>query len=266
MRGQSTVVDGTLALVVVSATVGLLLTAPAPASTDSRATETATALQTATVTVEADGRTHHGTPAALLAHGAVARVTLADEALAASYHPSRDALTRATDRVARHRASGVRVRAVWEPYPDAPLSGRVAVGERPPPSGSVDAAVTTLPAPDVGRMRPPNATYDALGATVARATVRFVVPPALVERAAYDEGARTALDTRLARVEGALADFETDGEDGRAAPPDVAVDRLESRLGERVAADLRERYDSPRAARDALSVRDVTLVVRTWSR
>ncbi len=261
--------DVALALVLVSAAVGLL-TAPSPATTDDAADEVAAALQTSTVTVSADGgnRTLHGTPAQLLARATVDRARFEGTALRRPDPATRRAVERAVARVARHRAARAQVIARWQPYSGAPAAGRVVVGGTPPASATVDAAATTIPAPLPSGAVPPTRAapgYDALGSAAAESVVAVVAPQSLLRRARYDERARTRLVERLRRLDRALG--------GRTVAPDrpasanltATRERLRGALAARFAADLRERFASPDRAARAVTVGEIRIVIRTWS-
>ncbi|WP_254543356.1 DUF7284 family protein [Halomarina pelagica] len=273
-RGQSTVVDVALALVVVSAAVGLL-TVPSPAPTaDGTADETIAALQTTTVTVttEDGDRTLHGTPAQLLARATLDRVRFDGTAIGRTDSADRRTVERAVARVTRHRAARAQVIARWEPYPGASVAGRVAVGGTPPASATVDAAVTTLPAPlPLGAVPPTRAAagYDALGSAAAESVVAAVAPPSLCRRARFDARARTRLVRRYRRLDRALGGrtVAPPAEAGRLASTDLTAtrERLRRALAARFADDLRERFASPDRAARSMAAGEVQIVVRTWS-
>lgn len=124
-----TLLDAAVCLLLVGAAAAVVATAEDPEPTPSD-DEAVTMLST--VTHDADGR--HGTLAELLAAAAVADAAGVN-APAANVRPA----------VRGAVGDGVRVVARWEPYPDAPVSGRVTVGPAPPDDATVHAARLIVP-------------------------------------------------------------------------------------------------------------------------
>lgn len=277
-RGVSTVADVAVFFLLLSAAVGTLALEahpPALAGEAGRAAATADALATTTVTIEGrsaagaagSGPTLHGTPAGLLARAAVRSATAGGRALFLDRPAVDAALEAEARRIAARRAPRTRVRAVWMPYPDAVLAGRVAVGPEPPATADTDAAVVRVPLGiDAARRTDPRRAaerdgFRGVARIVARTVVRRAFPPARTRRALLDD--RERVRRRYRRAASALdADL---GEALAAADAERANRRLAAALAERVERDLRARYDRPGAAADALELDSVRVVVRTWS-
>jgi len=267
-RGVSTVLDVAVCLLLVSAAVGTL--AIESPSTDDRpagADPTADALATSTVELRpaGDGRTAHGTPAGLLARSTARSATVDGRRLTPARPEFDAALANAIRRVASERAERTRVRAVWEPYPNATVAGRAAVGPEPPASADVDAAVVTVPLGAVDRTAPERAAardgFRGVARLVARTVVRRAFPSGRSRRALLDGRERT---TR--RYRHAARTLGVDAERTLAAGNATRANRrLTAALADRVERDLRARYDRPAAAARALDFDAVRLTVRTWS-
>ena len=289
-RGISTVLDVALCLLLVSAAVATLaLPTGDPAGRSDRpdAAATAGALDTGTTAVsyelstgavagEAGGtptsgeteRVAHGTYTELLAEAAVENATLDGRRLSnASTGFERRvgaAIGNATD------ATGARtqVRAIWVPYPGAPTMGVATAGETPPPRATVTAATTTVPSgfPRV-RQRAHRAArrdgYAGVARVLAAATVTGWFPPSEVRLAlAGDHPVDALLERRYQRTAAALG-TSVDRSVAEGAPRQANT-RLEPLLAERFERDLRDRYDAPVAAANAVRVGEVRVVVQTW--
>lgn len=285
MRAASTVVDATLFLLLVGGAVATLVGAtgavgPEP---DASADESARVLATTTARVNytlsapaperagaglAASRSAHGTVASLLADAAVERTAVDGRPLA----PASDDYAQRTARIARTRAASseraAAVRAVWEPYPDAPVSGRVRVGDRPPRDVDVNAATVTVDSglpPSRARARRAAATdgFDGLASVLARTVIRGLFPPertTLALRGDHPTDALTALRYRRAdRV------LDAGPIDPREESVPAMNDRLATPLSDRFERDLRARYDDPERAAADVDTGSVTVTVRTWS-
>jgi hypothetical protein len=290
-RAVSTVLDVAVCLLFVTAAVGVLTTADRPVPDDSNSADRAASLlgtTTATVHYAATGagatgterattacrpatdegrpdgcRTAHGTVAGLLARVAVADVS--DTETADS--PFERGVRNAT----RQRLAGVQsswqVVVTWRAYPDAPLGGRVAVGDDPPPGIDVHTATLRVPVAE-GIARAGTGgdarTVEAVARRAASATITRLFPPE---------------PTRLALVDGSPADRLTAGRYRRTAATlgvglDGAVedgsvrranDVLVEALAARYARGLDARTDAPGDAAALVSVETATVTVRTWS-
>lgn len=280
----STVLDGLLCLLLVSAAVVTVTTAtPQEPTGEGDAADVASTLATTTATVnytltprfgttsveapragDAFDRTAHGTLAELLARAAVARITIGDERL---WH-ARDEFVRAVVRAVGGavRANHTRITVVWQPYPDSSIGGRLVVGSRPPPDRPVHAATIEVPSGFPTRDRAiRRAARNGGGDGVADATADSIVsglfPPTRTRIAASGASPSAALVRhRYYRASARVGMTPPEGlGDGGA---EAANDRLEAALSERIARDLRT-TNAPVAA-DAIRPDRVRIVVRTW--
>ncbi len=279
-RGASTVLDVCLFCLLVGAAVATLATVPSP--TDDRAGDRADAVAStlggATVTVEydirADGaarleRTDHRTAASALATAAVANATVDGQLLDPSRGPYVRAVRERTASLLPSLApdAAVGITAVWRPYEGAPVSGRVHVGARPPPSAAVHAATLSVPsgvAPD-GRAVETADTFRGLARPLARGVVDGRYSPRTLGRALRnDRPAATVVTERYRTAARALGtDVDDELSAGRAG---AAAAALTAALTDRLAADMADRFASVDEARAAVTASRVRIVVRTWSR
>ena len=287
-------VDAVIALLLISAAVGVVVTgggvqAPDPAPDRADAVADALAATTATVnyslapgvrelnrpTANAgrnslDGnpelrRTAHGSLAGLLA-----RATTASSGVSADAGPPEEPLTRTRaglrravqDAVLARTGAGVRIDAVWRPYPGAPVGGRIGAG--PEPSGD-DVHAATLDIPTGVDPVPAEATvtFEALGRAVAARTVEIVVPSDAARATLRGDDPTAALVAhRYAR----LANATNTSLAAPLATEDTAAAnaRLTGALADRMTAELEAEYDRPGRAAEAVSVSSVRITVRTW--
>lgn len=274
MRGISTVLDVALFLLLVSAAV-VALAVPAADPPTSTADETAAALAATTTNVThalgssgTDARrvqTATGTHAALLGRGALANLRLSGTPLAPGGSSFRRAVRNRTATALAWSPERTGVVAVWEPYPDAPLRGRLAVGSEPPADVDVSTATLTAPAPTPAVDRAATASaadgFEGVAETVADGVLSATLrPPGSPAGAADVDGLR---ERRLRAYASAL-DVEA-GDSGRDGWYADAYATVKRRLTARLASDVRERYDSPRAAAAAVRTGTVRIVVREWS-
>ncbi|MFB6142082.1 MAG: hypothetical protein ABEJ30_01920 [Halorientalis sp.] len=214
-------------------------------------------------------RTAHGTLATHLAAAAVASLTVGGERVSHSRDGFRDAVRNATAAAVRNRDQLVRVRAVWRPYPGAPVRGVVHVGPRPPPSVAVHTATLTvdsgLPATRGAAVAAAaSGGYQAVGRTVSRHVVAGLFPPNATRSALLgDYPTEHLAASRYHRLAAALG--ANLGSAVRRDDPASANTALTSALGARFAADMRERFRSPAAAANRVAVGTVRITVRTWS-
>jgi len=293
-------IDAVIALLLISAAVGVVVTADTPgaepeadpAGGDADAVADALAATTATVNYslapgtqevdrpgrEARGerqdrgspelrRTTHGSLAGLLARATVASSGVAVDG---SEPSERGSLTRTragfrravTDAVRARTGAGVRVDAVWRPYPGAPVGGRVGVGPEPP-GEEVHAATLTIPT-GVDPI-PPEATvtFGMLGRAVAARTVEVLVPHEAARITLRGDDPEAALVAhRYARLANAT---NTSVAEPLATEDTAAANaRVTEALAARMTGELRSRYDRPSRAANAVSVSSVRIVVRTW--
>jgi hypothetical protein len=285
MRGLSTVLDGVFFLVLVSAAITtLLVTTPTSDPTNgAQADVIANLLATATTGVSyelppatSDGptdspnqtRTAHGTMAELLATAALSnvsveehRVTVERRALVPVVrNTTRKTITRFSDHTS---LQGVQVRATWSPYPDAPVEGRVVVGEDPPPGVPVHAATLGVASGTDGLDRTGPGSYDAVAGETAAATVSTITRSDRRRSAVLDDGRVRA--RALARSESLAAALGVPHARPRSpAGVDRVTRRLRRTLAHRYRKQLRQQYASPAAAARNVSTGRVHVVVRTW--
>lgn len=294
MRGVSTVVDATLFLLVLGVAVATLVGVPAVVDEEpvDRADAIAEHLATGTERVDyslapaaraLDGgpprtigtgpafrRSAHGTFASLLADAAVATVTVDGERLSVDGDAFEAAVVNATERRTRQRNVSVRVSAIWKPYLDAPVEGRVTTGERPPPTADVNAATIGVDGAMPKSRKRARAVaetdgYRGVARVVANATVEGLFPP---------ERTRLALRGDYP-VDALVADRYADFRDALGAKPrrpratddvDAVNAELTALFADRLERDLRSRFETPTAAARNVSTGTVSVTVRTWSR
>lgn len=287
-------IDAVVALLLISAAVGVVVTgsgAQTPQSAPDRADAVADALAATTATVNyslapgvrelnhpsartgrgpPDGnpelhRTAHGSLASLLA-----RATTASSGVANGSGPPEEPLTQTRvgfrrtvrDAVVARTGGSVRIDAVWRPYPDAPVGGRLGVGPEPP-GEVVHAATLTIPTGVEPVPAEATVTFEALGRAVAARTVEVLVPQDAARVTLRGDDPTAALVAhRYAR----LANATNASVAGPLATEDTAAAnaRLTDALAVRITRDLRAEYDHPGQAVEAVSVSSVRIVVRTW--
>lgn len=279
-RAASTVLDVCLCCLLVGAAAAVLTAVPAPE--DHReadgADEAATALGRTTATVEyevcaGDGegcleRRERGTLAGLLARAAVANATVDGRTL----DPTRQGFVAAVrERTGRELAplapdAEVGVTAVWEPYAGAPLSGRVRAGPTPPATADVHAATLSVPSGTSVSSRALRRADDQrdVAEAIAWALVADRYPPA--QASAAFRAAGVTGEVAAARYRGAADALGVSLPDDPVTGDRITPDPwLVSQLADRLTPDLRERFDTSRAAAEAVAVGRVRIVVRTWS-
>jgi hypothetical protein len=207
-------------------------------------------------------RTAHGTLSELLARAAVGKLTVGDRRLS----HDRAALCRAVVLAVGSaiRTNHTRITAVWQPYPNASVAGRVSVGSRPPPDVPVHTATLTVSSGF------PTKRSDAETAAAANGIdgVAHVVATGVVDGLFPTTRTRLAAGGRaspVVRHRYRLAERRF-GVEGHTTLTDVdaANDRLAAALSERVNRDLHDSNVSARAAAERVRVGDVRIVVRTW--
>ena len=287
-RGVSTLVDAAAFLLLVSVAVGTLATPTVAPDRVPSASASAERLSTVTAnphyslapgarraneslvafdTTEGPEfeRVAHGSVASLLADAAVGNATVGGRELT---HTDDDfeRTVRAAARNATTRR--VRVRAVWTPYPGAPVGGTVTAGPRPPPDARV--GVTTLSVDSgvpAARERARSAArtdgYEGVARVVARTTVRGLFPPGKLRLALRDDYPVSALARYRYRRAGRLLGASVEGPTGE-IEPQRANERLTRALAGRMERDLRERFERPEGAARAVRTGEVRIVVRRW--
>lgn len=287
-RAVSTVLDVAVSLLLVSAAVGVVVTAPEPRRGTPSPAATGETLATATADVEyaltpaparspsrvsfgrTDGpefrRAAHGTLADLLADAALGNVSVRDREVTRTGDGFERVVRAATRNATGRRAA---VRAVWTPYRGAPVVGRMRAGRRPPRDAAV-GAITLSVASDcpAARDRALDAANDTGYRGVARAVAASVVaclfPPGRTRLALAGDYPVSALVrhryARVARLAGTSLPPLDPGNVTRANRSLVAA------LASLFRDDMRERFASPSAAARAVHVDEVRVVVRRWRR
>lgn len=294
-RAISTVVDVSLCLLLVSAAIGTLALPSDRPSTPHRAHDagaTVEALATGTTSVAYDldtsglersgltgttrapadtgetARVAHGSYAELLAEAAVENATLAGRSLSHASDGFERQVAEAVRNATLATGSRTRITAVWTPYPGAPVRGVATVGPQPPPDAATGAATLTVPSrfsatSERARRAARRDGYAGVARVLARATVTGWFPPTDTRLALRGDHPVDALLTRrYERTAGALG--TTVREPVAAVEPRRANARLAAPLARRYETDLRDTFDSPRAAAKAINVDVVRVVVTTW--
>ncbi|QLH81539.1 DUF7284 family protein [Halosimplex pelagicum] len=316
-RAISTVVDVTFALLLVSASIAILaveLTDDEPAHDPIQADRTAETLAAATRTVEYtldpvrgeshfsdDGydyeRSTHGTLTGLLADAAVTNAQFPDGSDSDPYDPDGLAhLTRAGEDFATAVDGAVRealtsaggdahVVAVWTPYDDSAIRGRMEAGADLPPGGDTSTATLTvpskMPAPDEADVERAFRVdgYSGVSELIAGAIVEGYFPTGETQLALERDGLGRALAVyryqRMAEVVD-HPEFETDPAFGAVGSHPVsrtqadaatANAELQADLATMIEVELSNEYPSADAERiaSAVSVGEVTVTVTTWN-
>ncbi|MEF8806724.1 DUF7284 family protein [Natronomonas sp.] len=263
-RGVSTVLDVSVCLLLVGAAMTTLAVGipedgrhSVDGSLDAGSDTTARTLATATVSVPVSrNRTAYGTPADHLGRAAATNASLDGDSLTNGDYAAAVAAetTATTDR-------RVAVTARWEPYPDAPLRGTTTAGE--PPPADADVAVTrSVVETGIDPSETTPKSFAELARALAGAYVEWRFPPERTRAALVDERTAPATADRYRAMAGTL------DVNAEAALTDASArranDRLAAALAERLEADLRKRYDTPRAAAEASSPDRAVVVVRRW--
>ena len=276
-RGISTVFDVTLFLLLVSAAVLSVVTAGGSVAGDpgtvGRDEATVETIATTTATVRYDlgvdrrtndtvSRVTHGTLAELLAEAALVSLAVDDDRVS----PYAGGFVAAVGDAVRPALDGrTQVVATWSPYPGSSLRGHVRVGPTPPADATVHAATLTVdsgvpPARDTAVAAAPTG-YDRVAAVVAGRTVHGLFPPrrthTALDGATVDGNVTRARFERVAAAYGSDATLDAGGR--------VARFDLSTAIANRTSEELRERFETPRAAASSVRTGRVTVVVRTWS-
>ncbi|WP_423745525.1 hypothetical protein V5735_06025 (plasmid) [Haladaptatus sp. SPP-AMP-3] len=275
MRGISTVLDVTLCLLLVSASAFVLVGAKRPQSTARTRTaeSTANVLTTSTAglnyTIRTDDgairRTTRGTLAGLLGQAALANASVRGAELSRTNDPFEHAVARRVRERLDH-PSRMQLLVRWEPYRNAHLRGRFAVGKSPPPRVDVHAAETTLPnkfpavrerSLDVAR----RGGYRDVARVVAAGIVTGLVPNRTTTLALHDRETGTTVAARLRRL---IRLYDVGGSDTNTLTSDRTRRVLIDALTTAVEADLRATFGTPTDAARSVSLGETRLVVRTW--
>ena len=300
-RAVNTVADVSLALVLITAAVALVATAPTEEQSNhdpAEADRTTTVVSTATlhvpyslesVVAAADTEEEYDTKALQrVSHGTVADV-VADAAVAdfgcrdgdQRLTPAGAAYERAIAERFEARFVGsnfeTNVTARWEPYEGSELSGTVTVGQPVPPDTEYSSVQLSVPSGFEGVQAEGGDAVDrehdfgAVARPVARALVEGYLPPLEAKRALEGSGLDRALtvaryEGMAALVEGAdpTATLVTSNLDPTSADPAAVNEYLIRHLSSQIADDMAAEYDSAQAAAAGVSTAEVTVIVRTW--
>lgn len=282
----STVLDGLLCLLLISAAVVTVTTAtPREPVGEGHASDVASTLATTTAAVnytltprfettsvdvprsgDTLDRTTHGTLAGLLARAAVARTSIGEDRLS----HARDDFARGVVRTvgAAIRVNHTQITAVWQPYPGSSIEGRLVVGSSPPPDRPVHAATIEASSGFPTRKRAiqhaaEKRGTDGVADAVASGIVEGLFPPTRTRLAAGSASPSAALTRhRYRRLSNRLGTSPRMGlADGGVS---TANDRLESALSERVTRNLHATNTSATAAAESARLGRVRIIVRTW--
>lgn len=286
VRAISTVLDATLCLLVVSASVVTLVGVPQTDDLERDSTEqdltgrdtAETAAEVATTSTASvtyalgDGRqrtrTTHDTLAGLLVTAAVTNASVGGRPAFPVSDGFRRAVARTVTRSLDRPEVSVQVTARWVPYRNSPLGGRVTVGKTPPPSADVRAAVVSVPSGFPSSRTAALAAarrdgYDGVARVVSERVVGGLFPPNATRTVLLSEP--HVADPVAARYR-AMARASDTNVGLALASGDPAQANRNIRRG--MVADhgrhLRQ-FETPTAAAEAVSVGRATVIVRTWS-
>lgn len=301
-RAISTVVDVSLALVMISAAVVLMAVhlqddpgTHEPLTADRTAETVAGTTLSVTYDIEdvtddnsvldwpeddrAYQRSRHGTAATLLAHAAVAN---------AEYDGTRTTVTgenfeEAVDGALRTQIAGadtnVHVTAVWRPYEGSSIQGVATAGPQPPRDQDVSSATMTVPSGitlenDISTLHSLNA--DRRADQLANRIVYYHFPAEGTVHALESQGLRRQLTVYrydgFLNVTGVADDYDHEDDDDplsrKAADPhelneEIATDADES-LADLMEPEQRS-FSSDERFAEWLTVDEVEIIVRTWN-
>ncbi|PSQ33528.1 hypothetical protein BRD09_00630 [Halobacteriales archaeon SW_10_68_16] len=259
-------------LLLVSAAVATLTLvpdeAPEPVVVDERADLLASSTADVEYTVGTETRSAHGTTAALLARGAVANATVDGQRLSGRHEEFVESVAEASQRtLGPDNRTQIVVR--WVPYRGAPLRGTLRVGPAPPPGRDVTVATLSVPAPvhrqgDRAAVAAREQGFRGVAGVAARATADALLPES---SAALPSSRVSPASAVVSERFATLADATGVSVDGPLSRGNVSAvrERIVEGLTARYAADMRERYETPRAAADAIQVGTVRIALRRWA-
>jgi hypothetical protein len=302
-RAISTVVDVSLALLLVSASVLLVSTQLVGGDADSeqhradRAAETVASttmvtrysiaavrsdptFDTAAVSADASyTRRVHGSPAELLGSAAVTNATF-DGGLWATpgrVSPTGPAFEAAVGARLYGRMtdsqSDIRVTALWRPYENASIEGVASAGGYPPLDTDVHSVTMTVPSGMEPVDAGPGATYDQWGEAIADSVVEGYFPAATTQLTLEQRGLERQMTVsryrRFETVLGSGADIAAPTAPGSplnrsTADASAANAELRAELADRIATELEDTFDSPAEVGEAVRVSEVRITVQTW--
>lgn len=295
-RAVSTVLDVGIALLLVAAAMGVLVTLadqsddsehdPTDAEYTTQVVTTATvpttyhvetAIEEAVPDHEYDRadlrRIAHGTIAAHTSAVAVTNVEFDGKPLttaAVEYEAQVDETLQAT---LVESSFETNVTAVWEPFDGAPINGTTSLGQTPPPGVDVSATTTTvpsgIPAVDGGAE-----DFETVAEELATAIVEGYLPERESQRALESSGVERDLTVHRYRqfAETVGIDPEDDPMAEKLLPASANASWANEHLAAALVDDdgygltetLSEAFAEPEEAIDTLSTEEVTIVVRTW--
>jgi len=210
-------------------------------------------------------RTAHGTLASLLARAAVRTIHVDGEPLSRT---NADFAMAVREAVRERLPARTQVVVSYSPYPGSHLRRELQIGPTPPPHADIHAATVRAPSgitsPEQPKTTAERSGFTGLGRRVADVLVSGLFPPEKGRLAlAGDPPVDRLVSHRYARASScygvqthdAIADGDTQ----------AANDRLAAAMSERVALELKGRFDSPSEAADTLRLDTVKIAVRTWS-
>lgn len=307
-RGVSTVADVSLAIVVLVVAIGTLVAFADDASRShdpSQGPQTVETLGASTLTVTYSvgpaldspaspgdrdeysddelRRVSHGTLVGLAAAGTMANLSFGTGRESVRLSVEGQQYETVLDE--RFRASLVassfetHLTAVWRPYEDAPVQGRLTLGQRPPPDVetsltrlSVSSGVRPVREAAVAAVER-DGDYRAVAELVAEAVVDGLLSEVESQRALERSGLERELVVyRYRRLAAVLDGVAPDDRTMRANLPRDAADArklndyLSDALARWLATDMESRFETAGAAARALELAELTVSVRTWDR
>lgn len=293
-RAVSTVVDVSIALLLVSVAVAILVSFTPPAASPDDTPESTTVGSTLTsTTVDANytiddlvesavadpgeydendrQRIAHGTIGAHLATIAIANLELEGSHLSfgsADYEAQLDETIRAILAESNTRGN---VTAVWEPIPGGQIRGTTSLGEAVPPH--TDVSVTTMTVPSgidavSGESNTGVVSFDGLAQRLAANIVEAYLPERNAQRALESSGLDRELTVHrygtFADVLGIDANALDTHLTATTANATQANHYLEEALASLLQPHLENQFETPQAAVDGVALDDVRITVRTW--
>lgn len=241
--------------------------------------------------VDSYTRSTHGSAPALLADAAVTNAEFpagfVDDGSAAG-RLTREGVDyeRSVDGALRSRLTGAHNRtqvvAVWRPYEGAAIEGTTTVGPSPPADADVSTARLTVPSgmPSVDDQRLERAyrrsRFSGGSKPIAAAIVRGYFPPEETQLALEHQGLERQLMVYRYQRMGEMFSFGWDLSPLSGNKPlkreyadaEAANGKVSTDLDDAIQRDLNSQYDADEMTAeefaDAVSVGEVTIVVRTW--
>lgn len=293
-RAISTVVDVGMALILVTASIGVVavfLEDDGPATDPQKADEMVETLAGTTMDVEyslepiedepefenddydesAFQRSRFGATTSMIARSAVVDVTIEDQQLTDEGEQFSSAVRGNTLNSLTAMDGNARITAIYRPYPDSTVRSKKVIGPEPPGDADV-STVTMRVSTDIPRATDdeladaygPDHDYDAAGTLVAERIVEGYFPPEDTQRALESERFERALVVyrylRMADITEAEYDPDFDPDDSsnpvsrEGANVTEANARLVEGLGDIVAEDMEDSFDDPPSAEFAEEV------------